>query len=950
MKRILSLLLAMCMVLGLMAGMAVTAFAEDEVETIAITGVTAPTAGGAVTTEGITGAPQGFTLSAQWEKYNYTDAYMEPYAEATFADDGVYRLRIELEAQGDSYLPNDRPYAMIVDGDDADDWWPNSENESGFTGFALEKVYFVGDITMIDTVTIEALPAEEAGASTDLSGIVLPEDAPYHLNASQWYRYDGEEVGSVLEADLQYTLWTLLVPEEGYWFCTDAALSAPQEASFFSVGSDGSANADFDYDLRPIVKEVELFLDMELAYGDPTADLALTVPAGANYTVSASWNPDSETLGYGEYRLVLNVTPAEGYTFSYDLDVTINGQRQYEAENWYIREYNEDRLVIEAWLEITPENGFVQDISLSGAPGDITAGEAITAPTLTVDRGEVTISKTEWVDANHGPVSGKFEAGKAYYLAITLTAAEGYALRSGYYAQVKTDEGYVHPYQEATPEGTAAVVYIRYSLQPTVDAIEITVTEPVVGAAPAEPKVPAGAKYSIEHYFWCDYTTGEEATKFEDKKGYYLEVVVALEEGYEIGEDVKLTVNGKEPYSYGYGTGSANLQEKFSFMTQIDRVDITMPEPTLGGTGSIESIQLPADAKYSLNPAYTHWYGYNSEFTGTFEKDRYELSLSLVTDEGCEFTEDAKLYINGVLCESFYPYNNGTEADAYYTVSFRDVISKVELPALPTVAVGDEPSEPELEAPEGANYTIFARWAQSTGNLSLEDCTGPFRNGTVYYLVLEVIPNAGYEFSEDTVITIGGKEFTGLTSTSTEYITVAKQYSFGMQVIDKIELTVDAPENGKTPGQITAPEGAGYEIDEITWAVGKDADMDDAKDMKKSDTFAYGNYYWAGGIIRTEEGYVLSEDLVITVNGQAIDMSMLEERFELVPVMSDIAVVLHGFGLLTEPVQDPEPDTNPVTPPADVPDTGDIAPVAVLAVIAILSMTTLAVIGKKKFA
>lgn len=948
MKRILSMLLAVCMVLGLMAGMAVTAFAEDDVETIAITGVTAPTAGGAVTTEGITGAPEGFTLSAQWQVYDYAEEDFDPTEDAVFADNSVYRLEIELEAEEGYSFSYDTAYELTVNGEAVDDQSPLNEDESGngYLKLCIYKLYFVGDITFIDQVTIEALPAEEVGASTELEGIVLPDGAPYRLSINtQWYRYDDQPVGSTLEADLQYALWTYIVPEEGYWISPDAEMSAPREPDYFHVDTDGSMNADFYYDTRPLVKEVDITLNMDLAYGDPTADLAVTVPEDAKYTVSTAWEPDAETLGYGEYRLCLNVTPAEGYFIADDLTVTVNGQSEDEAENWYISHWDETEAEIEMWFEIAPENGFAQNIKLSGAPGSITAGEAITAPTVNVERGDVTVSKTEWVDADHAPVSGKFEDGKEYYLAISLTPAEGYALRDGYYVQVQTEDGYENPYMDAEPDGTA-VVYVRYSLQPTVDAIEITVTEPVVGAAPAEPKVPEGAKYSIERYQWYDYSTYSDVTVFEDDKGYYLELYVIPAEGYEFGEDAKLTVNGKEPNGWGVSDQEVSISVKYSFLTQIDRVDITVPEPTLGGTGSVESIQLPADAKYSLDMDTTRWYGHATEFTGTFEKDAYELSLRLIADEGCEFNEDTELYINGVLCENFYTYGSYTWAEGSYRVSFRDVITKVEIPALPTIAVGDEATDPELEAPEGANYTLpYAWWALSAGSLSLDEFTGSFENGAAYYLMLQVMPNPGYEFSEDTVITIGGKEFAGVQIINDDWITVAKQYALGLEVIDKVEVTVDAPENGKVPGKVTVPENAGYEVDEFAWAAGKDADMDEAETMGKKETCAYGNYYWVSGSIVAKEGYVMAEDAVITVNGQAVDLSVLKDVFGFIPVMGDTAIFYHSLGQLTEPAQEPEP-----TPPADIPDTGDMSALAytVIGLSSLLSMGALTVQRKRR--
>ncbi|MBQ2862655.1 MAG: hypothetical protein IJE84_00595, partial [Clostridia bacterium] len=71
-KRLTSLLLVVCMTLGLFSGISISAASPEPtyVGVFNITGVTEPVAAGEVTTAGI-GGVEGFDISAIWEKYDY---------------------------------------------------------------------------------------------------------------------------------------------------------------------------------------------------------------------------------------------------------------------------------------------------------------------------------------------------------------------------------------------------------------------------------------------------------------------------------------------------------------------------------------------------------------------------------------------------------------------------------------------------------------------------------------------------------------------------------------------------------------------------------------------------------------------------------------------------------------------------------------------------------------
>ena len=646
------------------------------------------------------------------------------------------------------------------------------------------------------------------------------------------------------------------------------------------------------------------------------------IPSGADYTVEDvqlleydgnSWAATTDTK-YASHSYMLEITLKAAAGMSFE-------KTDFELENcpygWSWSNVSKDTVVISVDIIPTPEKGFVEEIVLE-VPENITAGTAATAPAVKLEEGAVTVDKAQWVDENYDPFTGKFETGKVYYLQITLKANDGFGLRDGHYTQVLQGEDVQWPYMYRNQDGTATME-LRYSLKPLVEKVEITVAAPVIGAAVAAPTVPQGAKYEISDYRWMvlnpETIDTEPATAFETGKKYFLNVEFWVADGYEfISEDkLAVTVNGEEPSERSFGTDGGYISQQFSFMTTIDRVDITMPEPALGQTPDMDKIKVPAGAKYTIEQA--SWEGSEGSLTGAFGKDRYSLRLTIRAGNGYDIAEEPEIYINGEKIEGYGLHGWNTMLDVTYSVSFRDVVSKVEIPKLPNVKVGDQASAPQMTALSGANYQIMASWSKCNDLMGLEDFSGAFADKSVYYLMIQVSPNTGYEFAEDTKIFIDGKEMTsGIKMVGTDYVMVLKMYSFGMTVVDKLDLTIDAPENGKKPGQFIVPEDAIYTVEEHVWSVGEKEEVSEADNMGKEDVFAYGNYYWVAASIQLKEGYVLAEDAQITVNGNPVDTEFLEEIYGFVPMMGDTAVFYNSFGQLTEP--------------ADIPPTGDAGVVA----------------------
>lgn len=670
-------------------------------------------------------------------------------------------------------------------------------------------------------------------------------------------------------------------------------------------------------------------------YGVSLGSENIQASGSVNYDVEAEWQywtnengwvkVDSDTFGYGEYLLTILVSPAGDEVFDFDERITIDGTPIEELNyGWYYEA--EDIIYIETSVYIEPENGYIHYFAVSGAPEDITAGQDITVPELVVEDGMVTITDVQWLDSEKAPVSGKFEDNELYYLAISVVPSEeGYAFENWIDVDL-----FAHSYNTEKKSDGSAVIYARYSLRPTVDSFDITVEVPEIGAAPAEPQM-ENDKAAIANYWWMNYHTGEEVTEFEDGKKYSLEIEVKCDEGYDLAENFTLTVNGEKNIEYGQSDESLYITLFYTFQNIIDRIDVTMPEPAVGQEPDYADIEVSGE-DYEITSA--EWYSvYEGEaLIGAFGKDKYSLELQFTAADGSEFANDCVVYVNGVMTDYVHAYDNYAYTSIEY--SFRDVISKVELPAFPEVNIGDEIESVVIDGPEGAHYQANGMWFDYNGG-NMDPAEGKFEDGKVYYLMLEAVPERGYEFAEDAVITVGGEKYTGLTlNASEDYLSIIKMFASGVKVIDKIELNVPALENGKPHGEITVPEDANYALELQEWAVSDVDDMNKAEILEADDAAAYGKYYWFAAAVMADEGYVFAEDAQVLINGKPVELDS-----ENSVVIANMGQIIHGLGKLTEPADPSNPNTN------------DRMPVVPMVLLAVLSMAGVAVTvaAKKRY-
>lgn len=981
MKRILSFALALSMVVGLMAGLAVsTSAAVDDqdhtvIENIAITNVAKPVAGQMPQNlEDIDADCGDFTITyVDWSRYNYETSNWVGFGSSAFAADTVYSVVLWLEAKDGYCFDKDTMENATVADVQVSHYWDEQNDADYNNGAGLSVVFLPEGTELISNIVIEELPAAQAGTSmTDLSAIKVPENAHYVVDTDSSY-FNSQE--TVMQAGGQYDLHVKLAPKAGYWIADGATVRGPWECSYtFASYDEGLVFADFAYDLRQKVTEAAITGLKAPAYGEAFDVSDFTIPENANYDVDITWEyydgeqdedveVTSGTYAYTSYTLNITITPKEGYILAFSDLPTINGTaideilwvdgEGYMLEGWQSErrwDNDEDEFYFFLHTTIEPENGYIDDVQLTGLPEGIEAGQTITAPTLTAGDG-MTVTDVKWLESGEA-VTGKFEAGKAYYLQVSVKADQGCAFDTD--ADMYGDNYVYSDDETVSADHTVLTGYFRYSLIPTVDRVDLTLTEPAAGAAPGAVTLPSGAKYEFytyggefAGYEWEENgNRDEEVTQFEAGKVYNLNYELVAVDGYEFAEYMEVYVNGELMNRGYFGMNVHQGSIRFSLKKQIDRVDVTVPEYKLGDVPQKSDAVLPADADYVLGYFSVSSRLHDTDYTQGLQKDRYRLEINLNPKEGCEFTEDVKMYLNGKEITDGYNYYH--YATMCYEISFCDKITSVAFPALPALTLGEEvgddgPYYPDFVAPEGANYELMYEWMQADEDSPyLSEYEGTIENGSHYWLMYAARPKEGYEFAEDAVATVDGVQ-TEMMMTEPDGVVGVKQYVFGLKVIDKIEIITNKYAVGGEMGEITVPENANYTLVQAMWGVSPDGTIENTGNVT-GNTFEAGKYYLIGAVVTPKEGYVFAQDAAITVNGAEVNIDVNEMDNEMLPTNGNLALIYH---VLNKDSSDDVPAGD--IPTGDNPPTGDNAPIALVVALAVLSAGGMVVLKKKEF-
>lgn len=539
-------------------------------------------------------------------------------------------------------------------------------------------------------------------------------------------------------------------------------------------------------------------------------------------------------------------------TYDHETVIFVNGQL-WDGSYGYSGEGDFMEIEIEVDLR-KPQAEYAE---LSGLPDEIQAGTA-QLPEIAVVEGNAEVSGVRWIDTDKNAVTA-FETGKAYYLEVTLVPAQGYEFRDWFDAY-----GNYGSHETQIIAADKAVALFRYSLLPSVGKVTLTTSGMAEGKPISGIKAEVTGDATLESISVYDTTAEEmvESGNFQAGRNYQITYCLTAKEGFEFGKDLEVDCNGNMEMGWSYDESNLYLTEYFSTCKKIEKVELTVTEPKLDAKIEDTKLTLPKDAPYTAQISWMDMEKWEPA-EGTFRKGhRYQLSIDLEPAEGYVFAQELQVIVNGEEKQYGGTDSSGLYSWAYMEYSFMEKITKVELPARPdSIQKGDTLST-DFKVDEKANYTLEAQWGIMPEGGSPEKVE---QNGS-YVLVFNVTAKEGYEFADDVVVTIGGKKYTGLFLNYGNELHVLKSYNIGMKIIDKIELTVDAPNKGNTPKTPEFAKDAKFECMEHYWSHNKSGNiMDDSAQTK---TFQEGYYHYLSLVLVAEDGYAFADEVDIYINGK----------------------------------------------------------------------------------
>lgn len=740
--------------------------------------------------------------------------------------------------------------------------------------------------------------------------------------------------GEVIAAGAKYYLYMEFETEFGYMVPDHINVTINGDRVGCSWGSDNISFQTDAYNFGETVKKVEVTLEIP---GIGGALKLPTIPENAPYVFSPSvrWYngrtyedaPAGTVVAKGDvFGINISVEAKTGYKFDENTtEVYLNGN--------LVKEY--DCYMSDSWCEI-----YLDDIDFSEVLNEVKLEYAELEvgkpfPELKVPQdAKYALDYYAWYDLyTEEEVVGNVKAGGMYSVRANVTANDGYKFDKGLVVKVNGAE--IELYEEYYVENYYVEFFRNFAFAKPIEKIELTIDEPKIGADITTVKVPSGANYKVdENVCWYDEVTGNQATgKFENGKRYHMEWIIKASEGYRFDDNTAVYINGTKVEEFYLSESGLTVagDKKASFATKIDKVTVKVPEIKVGAKKATKKdIVLGVNVNYEM--AMLHWNG--PDDNEIKDKNRYNLIIELIPNDGYGFADDVVVEIEAKGNCEIETYSDEGYISISIAYSFNDLVNKIELPKLPEIKVGDRIPDSDIYTPDGKNYIYTYSWYEiRNSKFDIFPCDGDAVDGKCYLLLVEARPAGGYEFSEGAPVVVDGKEYTSmmLNENYDSYV-FFRLYNFGkINVVDKVEITADIPEAGKVPGKVTLSDGSNCVLDDVYWFAGSE---DLSEDAAKKDAWKGGDKAVLGLVVAAAKNYIISPDVVVTVNGKAIDLAKSVVYYS----TSDIALTV---------------DMGVVEEVKETPATGDLVSletaVAVFFVSAVCALGAISLSKKRRF-
>ena len=429
----------------------------------------------------------------------------------------------------------------------------------------------------------------------------------------------------------------------------------------------------------------------------------------------------------------------------------------------------------------------------------------------------VTVTRTEWY---HNGVkmlaTDTFAAGETYKVHVIVKPNSGYEFADNPTATFNgSTAGTIYMY------GKDYINYYAEFTATTepIGSVDVTITKPVAGAQPQN-GVSNTDNVTVTRTEWYHNGVKMLATDtFAAGETYKVHVIVKPNSGYEFADNPTATFNGSTAGTiYMYGKDYINYYAEFtvpaaSTPTTIDTVAISVTAPTAGAAPVVEPAGLPTGVTCEpVLTTVTGWYDSetNTKMASTekfVEGKTYYICLFLSADTGYAFANPVTTAtINGV--DATIELNN----DGYLAIK-KSFVASASATTIDTIAVtvtvpvaGAAPVVEPAGLPTGVTcepvLTTVTGWYDSETNTKMAS-TEKFVEGKTYYICLFLSADTGYAFANPvTTATINGVDAT-IELNNDGYLAIKKSFVATAAATTEYDITV-------TDGKATI--GAGTEI------------------------------------------------------------------------------------------------------------------------------------------
>ena len=456
-KRVLSLLLCLVMALSLIPTVAFAGSGSIAITKVEVTGMQTLTPGQQCSTDNITittTPANAYTVDRIWW-YDVT-ARNYPMSENTFNAGHVYSLGVKLSPKDGyyfAYAGSNEDYTGVatINGETPLKAKAYDPGSSELWLQSTDMTVTVAPIP-ITKVEVKGVQTPVVGQSTDTSGIIITStpanaftvDYICWFNPSDWTSND-----TTFKAGKEYRLDLRLAPKEGYNFPfdpfnytgvvtvngTEVEAYSSNYTEKISISSDTFMAVDSTA-ATPITK-VDIIGIKTPVVGRPVRDFMSFYPEDSICCIyDAKWFCDTDVTFLDadyvfeegkEYSLKVYVTTSDdNYCVNLDTVLRFNHGEidTYDA-------YSLDVNCLEGWTETMLPLKTIDTVNITGVKMPVAGGKVGDFLNLTPADSTYVISGIFWncvTDVGVLHANDVFEAGKEYYLGVTVAPADGYVM------------------------------------------------------------------------------------------------------------------------------------------------------------------------------------------------------------------------------------------------------------------------------------------------------------------------------------------------------------------------------------------------------------------------------------------------------------------------------------------------------------------------------------------